>query len=311
MLLEIINFLRKKYIRRNTLFIILFSLPSLLYLFFTTKIVPWSALVEFHRSHPMMVPLDQYILGTGPVIFLGFFGALLAVIRRQKQFFPLILWVVATFLFASFFSVVKEQSPLRFTQTGLFIPLGLLAAYLFYELNNLIKLRFLTYLGCLFVLFYLLENLFIMKTSLDWQLSFISQRIGADKPLVPYPPQTNYPLIAWMDAIRWLRDNTKKEDVVLAEITAGNFIPAYAGNFVYFGQSNTVDYNRKLEEVDRFFRGRMFPSQASIFLKNGRVSYIFVGPQESDKLAGQKLPDLYPGSRPVYTHPTVSIYSVN
>ena len=322
-LLEIINFIKKKYIIRNippqrdpasggTLYLILFSLPALLYLFFTTKFLPWSALVNFHRNHPMMVPLDQYILGTGPIIFLGFLGSILAIMNRKRQYYPLILWIVVTFLFASLFSVVKEQSPLRFTQTGLFIPLGILGSYLLLEIWRFIKFRNL-YKFCylLFVICYLLINLFIMKTSLKWQLSFINQRIGADIPLVPYPPQTMYPLTGWMEAIRWLRHNTPNDQVILAEITAGNYIPAYSGNYVYFGQSDTVDYNRKTSEVDQFFLGQMSASQAQLFLQNGRIKYIFFGPQEKEKLNYNLLEKLYPFINLIYSNPHVFIYSVS
>ena len=139
----------------------------------------------------------------------------------------------------------------------------------------------------------------------------MNQRIGADIPAVPYPPQTMYPLTDWMKGISFLRDNTQKEDVVLAEITAGNFIPAYAGNFVYFGQSNNLDYERKQDEVDRFFRGQMSENQAGIFLKNGRVKYIFVGPQEQEKLGKAKLDEKYNFLKQVHSNSLVTIFRLN
>ena len=113
---------------------VIFTLPSLLYLFIITKQIPWTALIQAHRTHPMMVPLDQYILGTGPIFYLGIFGAVVSILKREKRFQPLILWIITTLGFAAFFSVVKDQSPLRFTQTGLFIPLGILGAYLFQKI---------------------------------------------------------------------------------------------------------------------------------------------------------------------------------
>lgn len=302
--LILISLFRRRF--NKTVLFILCLLPSLIYLYITTKFLPWSALVEFHRSHPMMIPLDQYLLGTGPVIFLGFFGSLLAVINRKKTYYPLILWVAVTFLFASLFSLLKEQSPLRFTQTGLFIPLGILATYFFQTLANLKIKNFVAVL----ITVYLLGNLLIMKTSLDWQINFINQRVNADIPAVPYPPQTMYPLTEWMAGINWLRDNSQKEDVVLAAITAGNYIPAYAGNFVYFGQSNTVDYERKQAEVDRFFKGEMTHSQARLFLENGRIKYIFLGPQEKEKLGGKNLQEIYSIVKSVFTNNEVTIYRI-
>ena len=301
----------KLIIRENHLLFVIFTLPSIFYLLITTKFIPWSALVDFHRTHPMMIPLDQYVLGTGPIIILGFFGGILAICNKQKKYYPLILWVVITFLFASIFSIIKEQSPLRFTQTGLFIPLGILGTYLFKQLWHIcLPRRALAKWGYwLLVIGYLIINLAMMQNSLKWQLNFMNQRIAADYPAVPYPPQTMYPLAEWMDGINWLRDNTKREDIVLAEITAGNFIPAYSGNFVYFGQSNTVDYDRKLSEVDRFFRGQMSSSQAEIFLKTNRIKYIFIGPQESEKLGAKKLIEIYPYLKQIYSNNQTTIYS--
>jgi hypothetical protein len=291
---------------------IILTLPSLLYLFFTTKTLPWSALVEFHRAHPMMIPFDQYVLGTGPIIFLGLLGAIVSIIKKDKRFQPLILWVLVTFSFASLFSVVREQSPLRFTQTGVFIPLGLLGAYFFYQLYQIRPIRLISLIG---ILLYLFINLFMMKVSHNWQTTFISQRVGANIPLVPYPPQTMYPLKTWMDGIRFLRDNTNHNDVVLAEITAGNFIPAYSGNTVYFGQSNTVDYDRKQLEVDRFFKGEMKEDEAKNFLQQGRIKYIFESVQEKDlsaqagKSGGRSLDTSYPFLKSVYNTDLVTIYS--
>lgn len=113
-----------------------------------------------------------------------------------------------------------------------------------------------------------------------------------------------------MDGIRWLRDNTNRGDVVLAEITAGNHIPAYAGNTVYLGQANTVDYERKQAEVWEFLKGEMGEKQAQLFLKNGRIKYIFFSVQEKEKSGGKPLEDFYPFLTPVYTNPTVTIFTL-
>lgn len=301
------------------LIFIIFTLPSLLYIYFITKIPPWSALVEFHKTHPMMIPFDQYILGTGPIFFLGIFGAVLSIIKRDKKFQPLIFWVLATFSFAAFFSFIRGQSPLRFTQTGLFIPLGLLGTYFFYQLFHLSDLSHLgnlekSQLKAILIIIlslYILGSLLMMKTSLDWQTTWITQRLGANVPPVPYPPQAMYPLKSWMDGIRWLKNNTGRSEVVLAEITTGNYIPAYSGNFVYWGQSNTFDYIRKELEVDKFFKEEMPEREALLFLKNGRIKYIFFSIQEKEKAGGKSLESIYPFLKSVYFTSLVTIYSYN
>ncbi len=301
------------------LFIIL-STPSLLYLFLITRVPPWSSLVIFHRTHPMLIPFWEYLLGTGPVFFLALLGIFISLVKRDKKFHPLAFWIIITFLFAILFTYIKEQSPLRFTQTGLFIPLGILAAYFLQQIwefimslnyKDLSVKHFLCFCYLLFVFCYLILNFYMMKISLNWQTNFITQRVRANIPPIPYPPQTMYPLKSWMDGIRFLKNNTARSDVVLAEITAGNFIPAYSGNTVYFGQSNTVNYEEKQRLVDKFFKGEMSLNEAQLFLRSGRIKYIFVSLQEKEKAGGKELLDLYPMLKPVFHNSSVTIYSVN
>jgi uncharacterized membrane protein len=151
----------------------------------------------------------------------------------------------------------------------------------------------------------------MMKNSLDWQISWITQRLGATVPLVPYPPQAMYPLKDWMAAIRWLNENTPSDSVVLSEVTAGNYIPAYSHNKVYFGQANTVQYDRKQKEATEFFSGKMSESQAKNLFSRGRIKYIFVSVQEQSDANGKNLKEWYPGLVEVYKNTIVTIYQTH
>ena len=298
------------------------SLPSLLYFFIITKQVPWSTLIISHKLHPMLIPLDQYILGLGPVFFLGSAGTILSIMKRDIKFRPLILFIITNLGFASLFSIIREQSPLRFTQTGLFIPLGILGTYFLKEIwektrnpkpetQNLSVALLLKFCFMLFVICYLFINLLIMKTSFDWQINWITQKINANVPLVPYPPQSMYPLSDWMDGIRWLKINTKSDDVVLAEVTASNYIPAYSGNTVYFGQLNTVNYEKKEIEAKNFLKGVLTVSEAENLLKNGRIKYIFYSVQEKETSKNLDLIKTYPFLKSVYNNQNVEIFRVS
>lgn len=265
-----------------------------------------------------MIPFWEYILGTGPIFFLGIGGAVISIIRRDRKFQPLIFWTLTTFFFAILFTQVKEQSPLRFTQTGLFIPLGILGTYFFQSFSHFFgqtkKWEYKKIIIVLILALYIAGSLFMMKVSLDWQTTWITQKIRATIPSVPYPPQAMYPLKSWMDGIRYLRDNTGRNDIVMAEVTAGNYIPAYSGNTVYFGQANTVGYEEKQLQVDRFFKGEIPLSQASIFLKEGRIKYVFYALQEKEMAPGKNLTNLYPQQllpKPVFSNEIVTIYEVN
>jgi hypothetical protein len=292
------------------------SLPSLIYFLILTRQIPWIALITTHQLHPMPLPFDQYVLGTGPVLILGLIGSIVALFHRNNKFMPLIFWVVVTFSFAIFFSIVHEQSPLRFTQTGLFIPLGMLGTYFLFVIWEKIKnlrhqlKKIFSVCFLFFVICYLFVNLGMMAESLNWQTTWLSQLINASLPAVPYPPQTMLPKREWMDGIRWLRDNTKHSEVVVAAITAGNFIPAYAGNTVYFGQSNTVNYDQKEIEVQKFFRGDIPVNQTHIFLRQGRIKYIFDSIQEKEYSGGKDINSFYPFLKEVYRNNIVTIYSI-
>lgn len=313
-----ISYLKEKKLHVSLLYFVVFSLPSLLYIFILTRAIPWSALVDFHRTHPMMIPFGEYMRGTGPIFFLGLFGSVLVVLRKDKKFFPFVYWVISTCLFAIVFTYIKEQSPLRFTQTGLFIPLGLLGTYVFYTVWQTIALlqnkelkEISVVIVNLVLIVYIGMNLYMMNVSLVHQTTFITQRAHANIPPVPYPPQTMYPLKSWMDGMRWLRFYTNPDDVVVAEITAGNHIPAYAGNTVYFGQENTVRYEEKQLLVDKFFRGEMSDAEAKMFLNAGRIMYVFFSIQEREQAKGKDLIEYYRFLRPVYSNDIVIIYKFN
>ena len=89
----------------------------------------------------------------------------------------------------------------------------------------------------------LVQSYFSLKSQTD----FIHQRVVAGQPLVPYPPQVMYPLKDLFNAFIWLEKNSKNEDVVLSHIYAGNYIPAYSGNFVYLGHNpETPHYDERV-----------------------------------------------------------------
>ncbi|OGG16017.1 hypothetical protein A3D77_03175 [Candidatus Gottesmanbacteria bacterium RIFCSPHIGHO2_02_FULL_39_11] len=309
---------------RNIKFVICYllfvisTLPSLLYIFFLTKTIPWSALVDAHKMTRMPVALDQFILATGPIFYLATLGMVTLIIKRKIHWYPLIYFVVVSILFASYFSISDDQSPLRFTQTGLFIPFGILGSYFLVEvwrwINEQLTMRnaqiktIVRMCYLLFVICYLTMSSLILYSSYDWQREFIVERAHADHPLVPYPPQTLPPLKSWMDAIRFLENNTSHDDVVIAQITAANYIPAYAGNTVWWGQTNTYDYFRKQKLMEDFFKGEMSESQAIHLIAEGNIKYVFVGPQERDMMTGKKITDVYPFLNSFFKNSTVEIY---
>ena len=136
----------------------------------------------------------------------------------------------------------------------------------------------------------------------------IARRVGTW--VVPIGAQVVYPLKDFMAAIYFVRDNVPGDSVVLTYITAGNYIPAYAGQFVFIGHINTPDEIEKEKTAKQFFEGKMTPTVANAFLQREHISYVFFGPQEKELGNKTTLTDNYPYLSPIYENPRVTIYKV-
>ena len=106
-----------------------------------------------------------------------------------------------------------------------------------------------------------------------------------------------------------MEKNTDHQTVLLAKITASNYIPAYSGNFVYVGHvAETPHYDDRIKKTDEFFSGNLTDEQAFKFLKTENINYVFYGPQEKEN----SLKDIavYTFLKPVYQSSLVIIYKV-
>lgn len=289
---------------------IILTLAVLIPLFYinqVTSIYPWKTLTDFDRAHPLPFRLSEYLLALGITFFLGVGGMVIVFWRKKEEYFPLVFWVLATFLGIIIFKYIPLQSEVRFVQVAVHLPLVILSTLALLEIaswvKRKIKLRVLIWLAAM-VLILSLPGIY---ASLRGQIQFINERTAAFLPLVPYPSQVMYPLKDWWQGIEWLEENTKRNEVVLSDITAGNYIPAYSGNTVYLGHSSeTVFYDQKKPLVNRFFNGAMTGSEAKDFLKKGRINYVFLGPQE--KNLGEFKP--YDFLEEVYKNDFVVIFEV-
>ena len=116
-----------------------------------------------------------------------------------------------------------------------------------------------------------------------------------------------YPLKDFANGLKWLETNTSRNSVVLSKITAGNYIPAYSGNFVYLGHSSeTPHFDTRNINVNNFFSGTMSADDALNFLKRENITYIFYGPQEKEEAINSI--SQYKFLKAVYISPYVTIY---
>jgi len=260
---------------RGIIFVFVTSLP-LLYINKVTAVYPWKTLVDFTRSVTWAYSFKEYCLSLGMTLVLGTIAAVKIIYQRQKNYLPLVFWLLVVPLGMVFFKLTKLFSDTYFMQVAIQIPLAILSALLLVKISP--KFRNWAVLGVLLI------SAPTWYASLSGQFQFVNQRTAAVMPLVPYPSQVMYPLKDWWQGIKWLESNTPRDAVVLSAVTAGNYIPAYAGNTVYFGhQSETVKFNDKKLLVDAFFAGTTKEKEAREFLKQGRISYVFYGPQEKEQ----------------------------
>ena len=330
------------------------SIP-LLYIKVITSGYPWRSLVEFDRLHPMPFVLKDYILAVGPLFFTGMLGALLVLIKKNKDLLAVTTWILAANIGIIVFMKFTTQSPTRFIQVANHVPLAILSIYFISWLltlttNNaggakrevqmnasaddrfianwdvrrpreagssrptesgkrVIKRLLLTFISYSAIALILLLGILQSYFSIKAQNLFNFQKAVAGQPIVAYPPQVTHPEKDVYNGYLWLKDNTDHDAIVLSKINAGNYIPAYSGNFVYFGHNpETPDYDKREQEVNQFFSLALKEAEARKFLIDRDISYIYYGPQERET-AGWQYPT-YSFLKPVYTSPWVNIYQV-
>ncbi len=267
----------------KTVILFLVALIPLLYIKVVTSTYPWKSLTDFDQNYHLPFSLNEYLLALGPVIIPGFLGVILVILKREEKLLALATWVLAAFLGIIVFGFIPAFAVTRFVQTANQIPLAILATYFIFEFVKKFRNRFLRLIVYLYLAFIILDGLAQCYFSLKAQTGFIHERAVAVAPLVPYPSQVMYPLKDFYNALIWLKNNTKITDVILTKVTAGNYIPAYAGNFVYLGHSSeTPQFNDRVNQADQFFSGEMDNASAKLFLKTNNIAYVFFGPQEKD-----------------------------
>lgn len=290
------------------------SAVSLIYLAFIVKVYPWKALAEFDVKHRFIMPYWDYFLALGPNALLAIAGMILVLYRFENKFIPFVSWIIGVILLFIVFENVPEQSALRFTESALHIPIGILATYFIYSIWQKIRAskvqlrRPLQFMLKSVISLNIIMGILVMLSNVLWLTDQVNaKRTGSF--IVPTGAQIIYPLKDFMEGIYYLGDNSKVEDIVLAYETAGNFIPAYAGNFVYLGHANTPQEDEKKATAQKFFSGQMKAGEAEEFIKKENIKFVYFGPQEREFANSKDLPKIYPFLALIYQNSQVRVYT--
>ncbi|MCL5676100.1 MAG: hypothetical protein M1120_03165, partial [Patescibacteria group bacterium] len=98
------------------------------------------------------------------------------------------------------------------------------------QLNNLKSLILIVLTILIF-----LPSLFLIAVSVKAQTDFVDHKMGANYPSLSFGNYVVYPTKDFMEAVKFLAQNTTENDVIMCGPTSGNHIAAYAGRFVYIG----------------------------------------------------------------------------
>ena len=118
-----------------------------------------------------------------------------------------------------------------------------------------------------------------------------------------YPPQKK------IEAMRWLKENTDHNDIIMAQYTNGNFMPAITGRHVFVGHGiETIDFKIKYSQNEALFNKQLSDEYIQKILAENKINYIFFSLFEKYHL--QWNPEKKEYLNKVFDNQEVQIYKV-
>ena len=222
-------------------------------------------------------PPPHYLLAYGVMLIL----AVLSVRRGRAGFALLWCWIGAVMLL-----IYAPLNPQRRFVQAVQVPLAVLTAAAWFDsvLPWVAQTRLFRWLATrpsysVAGLERLLSIAFLLLMSLSNFYILASTAVTA---AIEQP----YPLFrarAEIAAVDWLRANTAHAEAVLGAYQTGNYIAARAGNRVMLGHwAETVDWQRKMDQVERFYYTATDDTWRVALLRDYRIAYVFWGTGERD-----------------------------
>lgn len=269
----VVLFIRQRKINwshaRHYLLFAVIPLPVVAYLF-TVSRVDW---VTRQWSAQNILPSPSvwmYLIGYGVILLLALVGLWISLKKPENKRVFLTVWVIS--------SAFLLYAPLTFQRRmseGLHIPLTILAALGMYFILGKLAQRD----GSLKVRQYA----FIMLLVIFLPLTNV-QILGQD--IYMYQTKKTLPYYLYegeVEAMRWLKRNVPKDEVIFSSYYMGNYIPAYSGRIVWIGHGpQTIDLPDKKATNDWFWRDDAESQAKRAFLQRENITYVFYGRKEKE-----------------------------
>ena len=286
-------FLKNQKIRPALILYSIMSVLPLLYIQYVSRYWDFNLFSKTEFVVPFRIQIGQYFY----VVAVPYILSLFSIPEILKKKDPLLLlflpWIIMHPVFTLVVSKILAINPSRFFFGPYFVVFGILAYFGIKQLNKVIVIAVISLM--------LLASTISYGASLNYTKTCFC--------LVQYFDY-GYPKKDLMEAIFWLRDNTKADEIVLSGSYAGVLIPAFSGNRVYTSWwlriMNEELFTKLDEESRQFYSGSLDVLKARDFLRKNAIEYIILGEQEKirDEL-------MYPNVRAVTTFGDVRVYQVD
>jgi hypothetical protein len=125
-------------------------------------------------------------------------------------------------------------------------------------------------------------------------MSSVLQLLAANQNNVEPMAPLYVPDVEW-NAMRWLKEHSRRQERVLSLPWMGNIIPSATGDAVFVGHwGETAGFASKYHTALSFFTGAMSPAAGGALLRDNRIDYVYYGEMEqatSERLGAGKPPD--------------------
>jgi len=298
----IYKFLRKSLFSfelKSFLIILFISLPSFLWMAWLAFHDPiWSEMTR--QTFVSSPPFIYIIYGYGLLFPFAIIGCYRIFKSRDIKLHIIPIWFLIVFVLI----YLPFKSQFRFLETAFYVPVNILAGYglfllfkhYFNEENyETKKFQFSRKFVIAIFIFTILGTVFLFN-KLTNLLSKFPTHIYYEK--------------QFLTDFDWIKNNIRKDAVILASYKVGNVIPRFTGNTVYIGHwSETLNLEDKLQKTVIFYKMEETSEQAHNFLQQNGIDYVIYGKTEKDE--GLLDPGNYYFLAPVFQSDQMKIYQVN